>query len=366
MKLRFHWMLPKGGEGAMKTSRAAARARILATRSKSIGALPDMDGWVPFARGAEKAGIESVLISFSRNEPDPLFVACALGRATPKLKFIVAYRPGLIQPVTFVQQFNTLSTLIEGRVALNIVAGSSTSEQQSYGDFLEHDARYARSEEFLAICHDLWRDHGAVDFHGTYYHVDCGNLHTPFLAPDRTSPEVYISGHSAPAERLAMTQGACWLRVVDTPEKLIPLVAHMRQAGTEVCLRSAVICRPTRQQAVRAAHALLPHHHVGSQKQSVIAKNDSQMYREANSTTDDASWLNRCLWTGLVPHNGPVWIALVGTPQELAETFMEYKRIGVTQFILSGWPELDEVATFGCEVLPLIREMERRQEMAAV
>ena len=47
-----------------------------------------------FARCAEEAGIESVLLSFSRYEPDTIFVACAVGQATKKLKFIVAYRLG--------------------------------------------------------------------------------------------------------------------------------------------------------------------------------------------------------------------------------------------------------------------------------
>ena len=73
-----------------------------------------MEGWLQFARCAEQAGIESVLLSFSRYEPDTLMIACAVGRATRKLKFIVAYRSGLMQPTTFVQQVNTLSGLIEG------------------------------------------------------------------------------------------------------------------------------------------------------------------------------------------------------------------------------------------------------------
>ena len=71
-----------------------------------------------FARCAEEAGIESVLLSFSRYEPDTIFVACAVGQVTKKLKFIVAYRLGLMQPATFVQQINTLSGLIGGRVSL--------------------------------------------------------------------------------------------------------------------------------------------------------------------------------------------------------------------------------------------------------
>jgi len=153
MNLRFHWMLPKGGEVAMKTPQETNR--VLTTRSTSPAAIPDMEGWVKFARSAEESGIESVLLSFSRYEPDTILIACAVGQATTKLKFIVAYRMGLMQPTTFVQQINTLSGLIGGRVALNVVAGSSTAEQRGYGDFLEHDERYARAEEFLGICHSL-------------------------------------------------------------------------------------------------------------------------------------------------------------------------------------------------------------------
>ncbi|MCI0590695.1 MAG: LLM class flavin-dependent oxidoreductase, partial [Gammaproteobacteria bacterium] len=201
MNLRFHWMFPKGGEVGMKT--AQETTRVLTTRDMSPAALPDMDGWVKFARCAEEAGIESVLLSFSRHEPDTIFIACAVGRATTKLKFIVAYRSGLMQPTTFVQQINTLSGMIGGRVALNIVAGSSTVEQRGYGDFLEHDERYARAEEFLAICNSFWRNNGEVNFDGKYFRVEQGKLFTPFLAPDRTAPEIYVSGHSEQAQHLA-------------------------------------------------------------------------------------------------------------------------------------------------------------------
>ena len=67
-----------------------------------------------FASTAEEAGIESVLISCGPYEPDSLLTACALGRETEKLKFIAAFRSGWMQPTTFVQQFNTLSLLVEG------------------------------------------------------------------------------------------------------------------------------------------------------------------------------------------------------------------------------------------------------------
>jgi hypothetical protein len=37
---------------------------------------------------------------------------------------------------------------------------------------------------------------------------------------------------------------------------------------------------------------------------------------------------------------------------------MEYKDIGVSQFIIAGWPKLDEMIIFGRDVLPLVRKAE--------
>ena len=356
MNLRFHWMFPKGGEVAMKT--AQETSRVLTTKSMSPAALPDMEGWVQFARSAEEAGIESVLLSFSRYEPDTLLIACAMGQATAKLKFIVAYRMGLMQPATFVQQINTLSALIGGRVALNIVAGSSTLEQRGYGDFLEHDDRYARADEFLNVCHSLWRNNGAVDFAGKYCRIEGGKLSTPFLSPDRGAPEIYVAGHSEQAEQLALTRGSCWLRLIDTPEKLRPVVARTRERGIEVCLRLCVVCRPTRDEALEAAQALLPDEDIGRQERGILNRSDSQTLKQALAAADDVGWLNRSLWAGLVPYYGSSSITLVGTPQELAQAFLEYKSIGVTQFIIAGWPKLDEMVIFGRDVLPLVRKAE--------
>jgi len=357
--LKFHWMLPKGGEVALdgkQTAREAARYRIESMQSTSPAVRPDIVGWTHFARHAEAAGIDSVLISFSRYEPDPFVVACALGQAVDQLKFIIAYRSGLMQPTTFVQQMNTVSALVQGRVSFNIVAGSSSEEQRGYGDYLSHDERYARAEEFLDVCHSFWRGDGDVNFDGKYYQVDQGKLYTPLFANGHTTPEIYISGHSAHAEHLAVSKGTCLLRVADTVENLKPAVARVRAKGIEVCLRMCVICRLTRAEAIEAAESLLPQDDMGQYERSVAVKNDSQMYREASEVED--KWLSPLLWKGFVPYYGPVWTTLVGSFDDVAEALLQYKEIGVTQFIMSGWPELDEVKTFGSEVVPRVRRAE--------
>jgi alkanesulfonate monooxygenase len=356
-------MLPQGGEvviGGGQSAQDAARYRIESARGITRSGRPDIDGWTHFARHAEGAGIDSVLISFSRFEPDPILVACALGRTTTRLTFIAAYRSGLIQPANFVQQINTLSCLIEGRVAVNIVAGSTSIEQHGYGDFLDHDARYARAEEFLAACRAFWRSPGEVDFDGLHYRVARGRLATPFTAPSRREPEIYVSGHSASAERVALSQGSCLLRVADAPERLRSTVERSRTHGVEVCLRMCVICRPTRAEALAVAESLLPAgRESGRRSGHAVVNDDSVMYREARVRSRDADeWLDRSLWAGLVPDYGPVWTTLLGTPSEIADALLAYKAIGITQFIMSGWPELDEVITFGREVVPLVREAE--------
>ena len=317
--------------------------------------MPDMEGWLKFSRCAEEVGIESVLMSFSRYEPDTLVIAAALGQATKKLKFIVAYRTGFMQPTTFVQQVNTLSGLIDGRVALNIVAGSSAAEQRGYGDYLDHDERYARADEFLEICHEFWRNNGQVAFEGKYFKVESGQLSTPFTAPDRNAPEIYVSGHSEQAEQLAQRQGDCWLRLVDTPEKLAPLVARTREHGIELCLRLCVICRPTREEAIAAAHAMLPDEETEKQERRILTSSESQTLKQALAVADEVGWLNQNLWAGLVPFYGSSSITLVGSPEELASAFLAYKEIGITQFIISGWPKLEEMMIFGREVIPLVR-----------
>jgi alkanesulfonate monooxygenase len=349
-------MFPKGGEVAMKT--AQETSRVLTTKKASPAALPDMEGWLRFAHSAEEAGIESVLLSFSRYEPDTFAIACAVGLESERLKFIAAYRTGLMQPTTFVQQINTLSGLIGGRIALNIVAGSSTAEQRGYGDFLEHDERYARADEFLAICHAFWRNESDVTFDGKYWQIDQGQLLTPFIAPDRTAPEIYVAGHSEQAQHLALSRGSCWMRLIDTPQKLRPVVSSFRERGVEVGLRLCVICRPTREEAIEAAMALLPDEEIEKQERSILTRSDSQTLKQALAAADSVGWLGPNLWAGLVPYYGSSAITLLGSPAELAEAFLEYKRIGVTQFIISGWPKLDEMIIFGREVLPLVRRAE--------
>ena len=72
-----------------------------------------------------------------------------LAEVTERLKFLVAFRPGLVSPTLAAQMAATFQRHSHGRLLLNVVVGGEPHEQRAYGDFLDKDARYARADEFL-------------------------------------------------------------------------------------------------------------------------------------------------------------------------------------------------------------------------
>ncbi len=351
--VRIHWRLPQGGEiGCASRALQASLART---------GLPDLAPQSAFCRCAEACGIDSLLVDFGWSKPDPILLGAALGASSTGIKLILAYRSGLICPTSFVQQLNTLSQLIDGRFSLNIVAGNSPDEQASYGDFLAHDERYERTEEFLAVCNAFWASGAPVNFKGKYYRVEGGRLNTPFRSPERSFPEIYVAGNSLPARRVALSQGTCWMRFPEPPEKLRTQIQPVLESGKEVGLRFSVIARPTREEAIAAAYLLVKGIDSGfddrAHEARFAARSDSFSIRSLWNAAE-SEWLTDCLWTGAVKSHGPASIALVGSPSEVASAILDYREIGVSQFILSGWPKLESMTFFSREVLPLIRARE--------
>jgi alkanesulfonate monooxygenase len=349
---KFHWRLMQGGETS-----GGSRGHV---NSLAATGLPDIEAQARFCRIAEDCGIDSLLTDFGWSKPDPMFLAAAIGQLADKIKFIIAYRPGLICPTSFVHQLNTLSALIGGRFSVNVVQGDLPEEQRYFGDWLPHDERYARAGEFLAICRALWRRDGPVSFDGRYYRVEGAKLNTPFMAPDRDFPELFIAGNSAQAETLAIEQGTIWMQIADEPAVIAERGRRVLAAGKEIGLRLSVIGAPTRGAALERCAALVAPKGFddGAKEREFVAKSDSVNVRATYELGGRTEWLRPWLWTGAVRTHGAPCIAAVGSPEEIADGFMEYIEAGVTQFILAGWPKLEEMIFFGAEVLPLIRKKE--------
>jgi alkanesulfonate monooxygenase len=352
--LRFHWSLSQVGD---KFRRANA--------TTEMKGLFDLEIQLEFCRAAEESGIESLLMAFGFTRPDPMTLATALGMKTKKIKFMVACRPGVISPTAFVQQVNTVSALIHGRVCINIVSGHSPHELRYYGDFLEHDQRYERTDEFLSVCGSFWRRDGEVNFAGRYYTIEGGRLNTPFVSSTENSPEIFLGGNSEIAEQLAIKHADCLWQFADAPENLRHRVPAITARGTEVGLLVSILARPTREEAAEDAHAMIQALSAKSKPfgKEFAQRTDSVAYRSTLSLVEKSKseWLTPWLWTGAIPHLGSPAIALVGSYEDVASAIMEYKKIGISQFLFMGWPDMEEMICFGKSVLPLIRKKEKEQ-----
>ncbi len=349
--LRFHWRLLQRGE----TSEAAVGSERVAHEA----ALPDLDSQADFCRQAEACGIDSLLVDVNYGKPDPMALALALAGRTTTMKFMVAHRPGLMSPTLFVQQVNTFSALAGGRITLNLVAGHSPAEQRFFGDFLTHDARYERMGEFLEVCRRFWAG-GGVSFAGKYYRIEEGRLNLAFAGNGRTGPEIYLGGNSPHARAVASRHASCWLRFAESPEKLGEEIRPVLESGTEVGLRMCVTVRESREEAFEAARGLVASARAVAKQdgeKAFVEASDSHSMKAAFDLGESA-WLARGVWTGAVRYFGAPWIMFLGSPREVARAVMAYAEVGVSQFILSGWPKRDEMVRFGETVIPIVREME--------
>ena len=62
------------------------------------------------------------------------------------------------------------------------------------------------------------------------------------------------------------------------------------------------------------------------------------------------------VWAGIGLVRGGAGTALVGSYDEVADRIAEYHELGFEEFILSGYPHLEEAYWFGEGVLPILRD----------
>jgi alkanesulfonate monooxygenase len=261
---------------------------------------------------------------------------------------MVAVRSGVMSPTLFVQQINSVATMTGGRICLNVVAGHTPEEQRYYGDFLAHDERYERTDEFLSVCGAFWRRDGEVNFEGRHYRIEKGKLNVPFTAPDRAAPEIFLGGSSRVAEQMAIKHADCLWRLPDTPDKLRERTLEIVEQGTEVGLLVSLLIRPTHAEAVAGAAAILEE--VGQQPkrthEEFAKRSDSVAFTSTYALAAERDWLAPYLWSGAVPYLGAPAMAIVGSPDEVTDALFEFRSAGITQFLFMGWPDMEEMTNF--------------------
>jgi alkanesulfonate monooxygenase len=194
MTLRFHWYLPTNGDGRDIVDGELGLATGVArtARPATLAYLGQI------ARSAEQLGFEGALTPTGSWCEDAWLTTAMLTEDTERLKFLVAFRPGLTSPTLAAQMAATFQRHSKGRLLLNVVTGGDAAEQRAFGDFLDKPQRYARCAEFLDIVTRLWAGQ-TVSHRGEHLHVEGAEL---FRRPDPV-PDVYFGGSSHEAGLVA-------------------------------------------------------------------------------------------------------------------------------------------------------------------
>jgi alkanesulfonate monooxygenase len=248
-----------------------------------------------------------------------------------------------------------------GRLLLNVVTGGEQHEQQAYGDFLDKEQRYTRTGEFLHVVRELWNSTDPVSFEGKHIQVRGAQLAN---RPDPIPP-VFFGGSSAPAGPVAAQYADTYLTwgepVLAVSRKLdwIRGLAVDRGRVLDYGLRIHVITRDTAEEAWAEADRLLAGIDPADieRVQASLARSESEGQRrmsELHGGSTDRLEIAPNLWAGVGLVRGGAGTALVGSHEEVAERLIEYSKVGVSHFILSGYPHLEEAYWFGEGVLPIL------------
>ncbi|MFF5720717.1 LLM class flavin-dependent oxidoreductase [Streptomyces buecherae] len=354
MSLTFHWFLPTNGDsrhvvgGGHGTPVTAAGG----DRPPTVGYLTQI------ARAAEDLGFVGALTPTGAWCEDAWLTTAMVSQHTERLRFLVAFRPGFVSPTLAAQMAATYQRQTGGRLLLNVVTGGESHEQRAYGDFLDKDARYARTDEFLRVVRGLWRGE-RVDLAGEHLRVADARL---ARLPDPV-PEIYFGGSSPVAGEVAARHAQVYLTWGEPPAQVAEKIAWVRglaeKEGRDIRfgIRLHVITRDSAEQAWAEARRLLDGFDPETVRavQSGLARSESEGQRRMlalhGGERDDLE-IHPNLWAGIGLVRGGAGTALVGSHDEVAERVVEYHRLGIDEFVLSGYPHLEEAYWFGEGVLP--------------
>ncbi len=351
----------------------------LAADGEFIGTKPERRATLPYISSlvetAAEMGFSSLLTATNFHAEHEAWTASIATLArTQGAGLLIAVRPGMFHPALFAKMVATAANLFPGRVRINVVTGSNPAENAMYGDLENHAERYARTREFIAIMRDLWRGE-PVDSHSSLYQFQ-GAIVSP--VPPVPVP-VYLGGHSEDAQRISAELADVYLVWGDTVEGVGKRLATMREQEAKVKrlvdtpltygLRCHVVVRETEAEAWQAADRLISRIDPAVRQKFIetTASVDSEGQRRQLELAASASLIvEPNLWSGVGLARSGVGVAIVGSPAQVAAKLRAYQALGISTFILSGYPHLEECRRFGEMVMPLLRRPADRARRAGV
>jgi alkanesulfonate monooxygenase len=341
------------------------------------GPVLDINHVETVAKAHENSGFDRALLAFHSDLPDCLQVAQHAAFVTKRLNVFIAQRPGFTAPTVFARQFATLDHLTGGRVSLNVITGGDHAELVHDGNTVaDKDERYVRTSEFLDVVRAEWTSDKPFDYDGKYYQVRGGFSQIKPLQPDGIP--VFIAGASDPAIEVAGRHADVFALWGETYEEVRKVIARVRAAAARngrpsprFSLSFRPIIADTEEKAWAKADAILARakalqDKTGFKRSEAGPPNEGS--KRLLALAAQGTRLDKRLWTGIANLTGARGnsTSLVGTPQQVAEAFLDYHELGVECFLIRGFDPLIDAIEYGRELIPLTRKLVAERQRARV
>ncbi|PLP98910.1 LLM class flavin-dependent oxidoreductase [Cupriavidus pauculus] len=329
-----------------------------------VGPVIDRDYVRAFAQAHEQAGFDRILVPHHSTGPSATLTISYAAAVTERIHFMLAHRPGFTSPTLAARQIATLDQFSGGRLGVHFISGGSDDEQQRDGDYLDHDQRYARTDEYLGILRRIWTEPQPFDHAGEFYRFQRGFSEVkPVQQPH---VPIYFGGASEAAIAVAGKHAdvyALWGESLDQVRELTTRVRaeaakHGREVNFSVSFRPVLadteakawqraddILERTRALRVQAGYSR------GGPQQSEGA-------RRLLAAAGQGDRVDQRLWTAIARETGgrSNSTGLVGTPEQVADALLTYYDLGVTTFLIRGFDPLEDAVDYGRELIPRVRE----------
>jgi alkanesulfonate monooxygenase len=338
-----------------------------------IGGSVDPDFVREFSRAHEDGGFDKVLVGYGSAGPDGFSVASYAASVTDRITYLIAHRPGFVAPTLAARKAATLDHFTRGRIALHIITGGSDAEQQRDGDWLGHDDRYRRTDEYLDIVRATWTSDTPFDYEGEFYRFK--NAFSEVKPLQKPHVPLYFGGASSPAVAVGAKHAdvyALWGEPLADVKERIAEVRAAAPPGRDI--RFSVSTRPilaaTEEKAWERAHDILER--IVALRGGVRVANSSRPQAVGSQRLLDAAARgeihDKRLWTPIAAATGAGGntTALVGTPEQVAEALLDYYDAGVTTLLIRGFEPLQDAIDYGRDLLPLVHAEVARRERRAV
>jgi len=312
MTIRTYWQIDTAAE-PQRAEPALRPALPGLVRDQRSSTQNRFDYYAQLAQAAAQTGFDGVFLPYRRDADESRIVAAIIARAAPRIHVVPEFPASVGSAVYAAKQAATFQRSTHGRLGWAIAPDEDAPTRAAEGDYVDADALDGRLDEFLTVARGVQTSR-PFSFAGQHFEVDKGGFDAPL---GRASfPTVYLQGESEEALSLSARHADVHLFAAAPVERLAPLIEQLDslavRAGRSVAfgLLQPVLVRDTQEEAGQEA------------ARQPIARG-----------------------------------TLVGSFDDVAERLARFSELGISHFVLSSSPSLEEGYRVGQHLLPRLHSL---------